>query len=29
MKQRSQVLEWKRHTHETENSGAGVEKTHT
>jgi hypothetical protein len=27
MKQRIQVLAWNRHTHVTENSGAGVEKT--
>jgi predicted RecA/RadA family phage recombinase len=29
MKQRIQVLAWKRHIHEAENSGAGVEKTQT
>jgi hypothetical protein len=27
MKQRIQVLEWKRHKHEVDNAGAGVEKT--
>jgi hypothetical protein len=29
MKQRIQVLAWKRHKQEVENSGAGVEKTQT
>jgi hypothetical protein len=29
MKQRIQMLAWKKHKHETENSGAGVEKTQT
>jgi hypothetical protein len=29
MKQIIQVLSWNRHTHETENSGAGVEQTQT
>jgi hypothetical protein len=29
MKQRIQVLAWKRHKHEADNSGAGVEKTQT
>jgi hypothetical protein len=29
MKQRIQVLAWKRHKNEAENSGAGVEQTQT
>ena len=29
MKQRIQVLAWKRHKHEAKNSGAGVEQTQT
>jgi hypothetical protein len=29
MKQRMQVLAWKRQKHEIENSGAGVEETQT
>jgi hypothetical protein len=29
MKQRIQVLAWKRHKHEADNSDAGVEKKHT